>query len=138
MCQNCLWSRTWERLDLPSSHFVPTSILGSRETLLILGSKVKVTRVKCAKTVPDCLSNEFPNWISSSNICAIHLYKTSATKKALEGIMFYKHLLFILAAHLISSLWKLTFSFTMYKVLYFWSSCITLILTYNSDHWNRV
>ena len=34
----------------------------------VTGSKVKVTGVKCVKTVSDCLSNNFPKWISSSYI----------------------------------------------------------------------
>ena len=38
----------------------------------ITGSKVKVTRVKYAKTVSDCLSNNFQKWISSSYICATY------------------------------------------------------------------
>ena len=42
---------TRERLDLPSSNLVHTSILGSRWTLFILGSKV--TGVKSAKTLFD-------------------------------------------------------------------------------------
>ena len=48
--------KTGERLDLLSSNLVNTFILGSRGTLLILGSKVNVTGVKCAKTV------SYKNW----------------------------------------------------------------------------
>ena len=63
------------------------------------GLKVKVTGVKCAKNISDCLSNNFPKWMSSSYIAQlilnwlIQLYKTSVTKKSFKGhIMFYKHL----------------------------------------------
>ena len=41
---------TLELLGLPSSDLFHRSILGSRGTLLVLGSKVKVIGVKCAKT----------------------------------------------------------------------------------------
>ena len=53
ICQNRFRSITGERIDLPFSNLVQTSILGRRETLSILGSMVKVTGVKCAKTVSD-------------------------------------------------------------------------------------
>ena len=68
ICQNRFQSITQKCLDLPSSNFVHTSVMGSRGTYLIdfgiTGSKVKVTGVKCVKTISDCLSNNFPKWIS--------------------------------------------------------------------------
>ena len=71
-----------------------------QRTLLILGSKVKGTRVQCSKTISDCLSNNFPKWISSSYICATYFELTYPVvqnicdKKNLGVIMFYEHLLF--------------------------------------------
>ena len=92
ICQNYFRSITGEHLDL--------SILGSRGTLLILVSKVKVTKVKCSKTISNCLRNNCPKWISSSYICATYFELTCpdvqniCDKKSFRGIMFYKHLLF--------------------------------------------
>ena len=89
---NYFRSITGEHLDL--------SILGSRVTLLILVSKVKVTKVKCSKTISNCLRNNCPKWISSSYICATYFELTCpdvqniCDKKSFRGIMFYKHLLF--------------------------------------------
>jgi len=47
----------------------------------VTGSKVKVTSIKCFKTISELILN-----------CLIQLYKILVTKKALGGIMFYKHL----------------------------------------------
>jgi len=44
MCQNWFRSITQERLDLPSSNLVHTSILGSKWVLLILRSLGKSSR----------------------------------------------------------------------------------------------
>ena len=102
--QTCDQKTTLGRLYLPSSNLVHTSILGSRGTLMILGLNVKVTKVKCSKTLSNCLSlnNTFPKWISSSYICATYFERTYAVwpnicdKKSIGGIMFYEHLLFAL------------------------------------------
>ena len=46
---------TREHLEPSSIYLVHTSILDRRGPLLIIGSKVKGTKVKCAKTVSDQL-----------------------------------------------------------------------------------
>ena len=60
-------------------------------------------KVKCSKTISNCLSNNFLKWISSSYICATYFELTKLNlssctkhlwpKKALRGITFYKNLL---------------------------------------------
>ena len=65
---------------------------------MVIGSKVKVTWVKCAKTVSGCLSvsqNEFLLHTFVQLILNWHfqLFKRSVTKKSLK--LFYKHLLFL-------------------------------------------
>ena len=42
----------------------------------VTGSKVKLTGVKCAKTVLDCLSNNFQKWISFSYNCPTYFELT--------------------------------------------------------------
>ena len=59
--------------------------------MFVTGSKVKVTGVKCDKTVTDCLSNNFPKWVSFYTFVhfilnwLIQLNKSSVTKKAVRG-----------------------------------------------------
>ena len=100
----CFWPITRERLDLPSSNLVQTSVLGSRGNPIdfgVTGSNVKVTKVNVPKIfqiVSETISrNEFllhhtflqliSNWLISS--CTKYFWQ-----KALGSIMFYEHLLF--------------------------------------------
>ena len=67
---------------------------------VVTGSTVKLTWVKCLKTVSDCLSNNFPKWMSYSYICATYfeltypVLQTICDKETLGGLMFNKHFLF--------------------------------------------
>ena len=57
-----------------------------------VGSKVKVTRVNCAKTVSGCFSNTFTKWISSSYICATYYELTSpVVQNICDQIIFRGH-----------------------------------------------
>jgi len=69
--------------------------------MLFMRSMQMDPRFKCAKTVSDCLRNNFPKWISSSYICANYFKLTNQVvqnicdKKTLGSIVLYKQLLFI-------------------------------------------
>ena len=68
MCQYRFWSITRES---PYLKLGPHIVSGQQRNSLDVGvtrSKVKVTGVKCAKTVLDCLGHNVPKWISSSYI----------------------------------------------------------------------
>ena len=79
----------------------PTFLKLLSRGLWFWGHWVKGHRVKCVKTVSDCLSNNFPK-VSSSYICATYfeltypVFQNICDKKIfIEGSMFYKHLLFV-------------------------------------------
>ena len=82
MCQNRFRPVIWD-LSTPWPIFLklgPHICPGQHRKPIdpgVTGSKVKV---KCVKTISDCLSNNFSKWISSSYICATYFDKYSFTK----------------------------------------------------------
>ena len=54
-------------------------------------SKVKVTKVKCSKTISNCLGNNFPKWISSSYICAYFILTYPVVQNICDKKSFRRH-----------------------------------------------